>query len=103
MKHEKYYEALISDEGIPLFFLYPKENKPEKPIILYDGGQHATFYRQPKEVILLDYLHSDIQVVLKKAPFALVIEINEKDKTIVADYRVEIKIVKYNPLTDGLD
>ena len=102
MQHEEEYEVLLSDEQIPVFILKHKELTPNSPFILYDGGQHATFYRSKNEVILFDFLPKEIHNIMKEAKFAIILEMNTEQNDVVLDYKVNIKIVKNNPLTDGL-
>lgn len=102
MKHAKDYEIVISDEGIPLFAIPYCEQKPEKPVLLYDGGNHATLFRSDNDVILLDYLPEEIRPVLDTCGWVVMIEKNKTSNDVARDYKVLIKKIKNNPLVDGL-
>lgn len=102
MKHEEEYEIVLSDEKIPVIILKNKDDDPQSPFILYDGKNHGTFYRRPDEVILLDYIPAEIQPLLRQAPFVVIMEMNSAQDDIARDYKALLKIVKNNPLTDGL-
>ncbi len=102
MKHSKDYEIVVSEEGIPLFALPFCESEPQNPILLYDGGKHATLFRNENDVVLIDYLPSDITPILQKCNWMVVIERNVENNSIVRDYKVLIKIIKNNPFIDGL-
>ena len=102
MEHVKDYLITISNENIPVIIIASRTETPNSPVILYDGGNHATFYRQPTEVILLDYLAPETKQILLEAPFAVVMETSPDGKDICADYKARIKVVPHNPLTDGL-
>lgn len=102
MEHAKDYLITISKENIPVIIITARTETPNSPVILYDGGNHATFYRQPTEVVLLDYLAPETKQILLEAPFAVVMETSPDGKDICADYKAHIKVVPHNPLTDGL-
>lgn len=94
------YEAIISNEGIPILILAHKEGTPVSPVILYDGKTHAILYRTPEETFLLDNINPDLRPILQKAPFAVIIETTENGKGVATDYKALIKIIKNNPLAD---
>ena len=102
MKHEEEYEVLLSEEQIPIFILKHKDIKPSSPFILYDGKNHATLYRRQDDVILLDYLPEEIHKIMQTTKFVIILEMNPEQNDIALDYKAKIKIVKNNPLTDGL-
>lgn len=102
MKHEEEYEIVLSDEKIPVIILKNKAGEPQSPFILYDGKNHGTFYRRPDEVILIDYIPAEVQPFLLRAPFVIIMEMNAEQTDIACDYKALLKIVKNNPLTDGL-
>ena len=82
MKHSKDYEIVVSEEGIPLFALPFCESEPQNPILLYDGGKHATLFRNENDVVLIDYLPSDIPPILQKCNWMVVIERNVENNSI---------------------
>lgn len=102
MQHENDFQVLVSDENGLIFILEQKEGEVKSPFLLYDGGNHATFYRRPNQVILLDYLNPNIQSILADAKFVVIMEMNNAKDDIILDYKVNIKHVKNNPITDGL-
>lgn len=102
MQHENDFQVLVSDENGLVFILEQKEGETKSPFLLYDGGNHATFYRRPNQVILLDYLNPEIQSILSDAKFVVIMEMNSAKDDIMLDYKVNIKHVPNNPITDGL-
>lgn len=50
-----------------VFALKGRQGRPQSPFLLYDGGRHATFYRRPNEVILIDYINDRVLCELSKA------------------------------------
>lgn len=102
MKHEKNYEIFTTREGVVVFALKPRPNEPKNPRLIFDGRRHATFYRRPDEVILLDFLAQDCLEALKTAAEVLITEVDYKAEKIIRDYKVPLKVVKTNPFTDGL-
>lgn len=102
MLHAKEYEIIKTEEGELVFKIKPCVAEPEKPILLYDGKNHATFYRNSEDVLLLDYVHPDIQNEFAKSKEILVIEFDDETKEVVRDYKALIKPINKNPFTDGL-
>ena len=102
MKHTGSYEIILSDQNIPVFVLPYNKSKQENPVLLYDGGQHATLFRNDHDVLLVDYLPEKIQPILNLCEWIVVLEKNKNETDIARDYKVLIKKVKHNPLTDGL-
>ena len=86
-----------------VFALKGRQGRPQSPFLLYDGGRHATFYRRPNEVILIDYINDRVLCELSKAKQILIVEIDRERNCVVGDYFARIKHVEKNNLTDGLD
>ncbi len=102
MEHEKDYEIFTTREGTVVFALKPREKEPEEPRLIFDGQRHATFYRRPDEVILLDFLAKDCLEALKNTAEVLITEVDYAAEKVIRDYKVPVKIIKNNPFTDGL-
>ncbi len=102
MQHAKNYEIIVSDEGVPVFVIDSSRAKPDNAVLLYDGGRHATLFRNDHDVLLLDYLPDEVREYISKSTWAVVLEKNKAGDAILKDYKVMIKRVKKNPLTDGL-
>ena len=102
MQHAKNYEIIVSDEGVPVFVIDSSRAKPDNAVLLYDGGRHATLFRNDHDVVLLDYLPNEVREIISNSTWAVVLEKNKAGDAILKDYKVMIKRVKKNPLTDGL-
>lgn len=102
MKHGQDYQVILSDQKIPVFVLPYNELPSKNAILLYDGGNHATLFRGEHDVLLIDYLPDKIQPYLKKCNWCVVIEKNKSGDSVARDYKVMVKIIKNNPLTDGI-
>ncbi|MFV0627312.1 MAG: hypothetical protein ACK5N8_08195 [Alphaproteobacteria bacterium] len=102
MLHAREYEIITTQEGALVFAIKPCGDEPDFPILIYDGGNHATFYRTSDDVMLLDYISFEVQNQLKKSKFILVTEIDNNKGEIIRDYKARVKIFKSNPFTDGL-
>ena len=102
MIHAKEYEIVTTQEGALVFVIKPCGNEPDLPILIYDGGNHATFYRTSDDVMLLDYISSEVQSQLNKSKFILVTELDSDKGQIIRDYKARVKIFRSNPFTDGL-
>ena len=102
MKHAENYQIMTTKEGVPVFVIDNSRSKPDNAVLLYDGGRHATLFRNDHDVVLLDYLPDDIIKILSNASWAVVLEKNKAGNAILKDYKVMIKKIKKNPLTDGI-
>lgn len=102
MLHESNYQVIITHEGILVFLVKFHEREPEKPFLLYDGSNHATFYRRADETVLFDYLNPQIVPILQQASKIVVFELSDETQDIARDYEAAVKHVKKNTFTDGL-
>lgn len=104
-EQEKHYEMYLGKEGDIMIAISKKADEPVAPKIIYDGGDHALFYRIPeKQTILLDYVHKDVKSYFKKVSEVLIVEVlDDADKTVEREYKVPVRIVKSLPISkDGL-
>ena len=105
---ESYYDILENSDGELLFCLKAREGSPERPQILYSGGDHALFYRTADQMIVLDYIHVDVRPALGKVASVLVAEFSDPteenpQKGIVREYTASVRHVSKLPLvTDFL-
>lgn len=102
MLHAKDYEIMTTDSGTLFFAIGVGVSEPDKPLLVYDGGEHATFYRNSDDVLLLDYINENVQKMLKESDYIVVAELDRETERVVRDYKARIKIFKKNPFTDGL-
>ena len=101
-EQEGFYDILQNGAGDLLISIRARAGEPDHPQIVYDGGKHATLYRRPDEVILLDYLNDDILESLKKSEYIIIAEADFEKEKIVRDYQTRVKIIKNNPFCDHL-
>ena len=71
MKHAENYEIMTTEEGVPVFVIDSNRSKPDSAILLYDGGKHATLFRNDHDVILLDYLPDDFVLFIDESHVTL--------------------------------
>lgn len=102
MEHEYDYNVIITAEGPLVFVVKTRDGEPNNPFILYDGGEHATFYRSEHETVLFDYLNEKVIPLLQEAEKAIIFEIDDDLQEVVKDYEVYVKHVKKNAFTDDL-
>lgn len=94
---EDAYVVLPTTEDEVVFALSIEEDEPEDPKILYDNGDHALFFHSPKNVVILDFLHEDVQRKLEFLDRAFVVEIDYKIKKLQRNYEVPVEIVSAYP------
>ena len=94
---EAYYDILANADGELLFCLKAREGSPDRPQILFNGENHALFYRTADQMIVLDYIHPDVIPLLKEVSSVLVSGENPM-KGIVREYTAAVRHVSKLPL-----
>ena len=75
-----------------------REGEPLEPCILYDGGDHAIFYRTPDEAVVLDYIADEVKLFVKEAKSVLMAELPSADaEEPTRSYFVPVKTVAKLP------
>lgn len=101
VEQEKQYNILKNASGQLMFLIRGRLNNAENPEIVYDGKDHALFYRNPTNTIILDYIHPEIQKYLATIHEALIVEIN--GGAITREYMASVKMIKDLPLPELTD
>lgn len=100
------YAVLVNDDEEVMISMTSKDAEPENPRIIYDGGDHALYYRSPLETILLDYINPEVREILKNVKTVLVaeVEVNEEkqDGDVLRAFDVPLQVVKKLPLSGEL-
>ncbi|MBR7158057.1 MAG: hypothetical protein IKD08_00025 [Alphaproteobacteria bacterium] len=94
---EKQYVVMTDKENRVIVCISQKDLEPEQPMILYDGGQHAMFYRRRGQTVMLDYINQEMQQKVYEAPQVIVVEL-KNPKEAVRTYVVPIKKVQKLPM-----
>lgn len=92
------YEIMVNDVNEVLIAVKSKKTEPKSPRILYDGGDHAIFYRNESETVLLDFIHPDAKNFLFQTKSVLIGEVDDR-KGIKRAYDVPVKQVIKLPLS----
>ena len=101
MQQMKSYTTFFNEKGdLVIVIPFIEGSTPFHPRILYDGKEHALFYRQPTESIILDYLNEVAQIILKQGRKVLMFEVNLTTQDIVTDYFVPVVITEKLPNFD---
>lgn len=103
MEHAEEYEILTTENGTLVFIIQPRKNEPTSPRLIYDGGNHATYYHTPSDIILMDYINPKIFGQLAAAQEVLFIELDYDKEKVIRDFKVPVLVVKKNPFTDNLE
>ena len=96
MLYEVITEAFLNKDSEIMFAIAHRDNEPVQPMIIYDGKEHALFYRTPEDIIILDYLHPEIRGPLEKVTSVLISEVDESK--VILEYDVSVKIVAKLPV-----
>lgn len=104
---EAYYDILANADGELLFCLKAREGSPDRPQILFNGENHALFYRTADQMIVLDYIHPEVCPLLNNASSVLVAEFTEPGgdnpmKGIVREYMASVRHVSKLPLATDI-
>ena len=94
---EKNYFIVPFEEKHLAFAITARDTEEQDPIILYDGGKHALFYRNKEETVVLDYLDERAKPALLTGQNVAVVEINPENEKMVRHYPVSVKIVNKLP------
>ncbi len=97
-EQEEFYDILQNADGDLLFAIRARSGAPEDPRIVYDGNEHALFYRNKGFSITLDFIHPEAREPLSKVSTVLMVEF-EKDE-VVREYDVPVRMVKKLPISD---
>ena len=95
-EQEDFYEVFINKFDEIMVVIAHREGEPLQPKIIYDGKEHALYYRNSESIIILDYLHPDVRVPLSKVKEVLISEVD--DEKVVKEYSVPLKMVKQLPI-----
>ncbi len=91
MKQMKLYTTFLTENGdVVCVIPAVQENEPVEPKILYDGREHALFYRAPGQSFVLDYINEAIQIALNQTDKILLFEVDLDQQNIVTDYFVPV-------------
>ena len=104
---EAFYDILVNAEGELLFCLKAREGSPDRPQILFNGKDHALFYRTANQMVVLDYIHPEVCPLLKEVSSVLVAEFSDATpenptKGIVREYTASVRHVSKLPLVTDL-
>ena len=98
IKQMKRYTTFLTEKGdLVIVIPFVEGSEPKHPKILYDGKEHALFYRRPNETVVLDYLNDAAVVVLKQAGKVLLFEVDLKSQTVVTNYFVPVVMTEKLP------
>lgn len=91
MQQMKLYTTFLTENGdVVCVIPVVRHGHPEQPKILYDGHDHALFYRAPGQTFVLDYINEAIQIVLKQTDKVLLFEVDLDQQNIITDYFVPV-------------
>lgn len=91
MQQMKLYTTFLTENGdVVCVIPAVRSGHPEQPKILYDGHDHALFYRAPGQTFVLDYINEAIQIVLKQTDKVLLFEVDLDQQNIITDYFVPV-------------
>jgi len=100
LETEDFYDIIENAEGELLFSIKARQGGPERPKVIYGGGEHALFYRSLDQTVILDYLHPEVRDTLRKVSSVLVVEFH--GDSIIREYNVPVRQVKQLPIPSDL-
>ena len=100
------YAILTNNAGEVMISMSSKGTEPDNPRIIYDGGDHALYYRNSNETILLDYINPEVREEIAEVKTILVAEVEideeKKDGDVIRAFEVPLQMVKKLPLSGEL-
>ena len=94
---EKNYFVIPFEGDRLAFAITARKTEEEMPIILYDGGKHALFYRNKEETVVLDYLDKRAMPMLLTGQHVAFVEIDPETEKVIRKYPALVKIVDKLP------
>ena len=98
-EQESFYEVHLNKYDELMISMHAREEDPQSPVLIYDGGNHALLYRTPQSSVLLDFIHPEVRPYLLKAKQVLIAE--TKDYKVVREYIAACKQVKSLPVDEA--
>lgn len=95
-EQENFYEFHLNKKNELMVSLKSRDDIPVSPLLIYDGGEHALFYRKKDQVILLDFIHPEIRPYLKETKVVLFSE--TQNYQVIRNYNVPCKMVTSLPI-----
>ncbi|MDD3668889.1 MAG: hypothetical protein PHX68_01150 [Alphaproteobacteria bacterium] len=96
IEQEKNYQVFKNAGGDIMFLIRARLDDAKQPKIVYDGGEHALFYRRSGQTIIFDFIHPGVRDDLKNKSQVLIVE--ARDGSIVREYVSVIKSLKEVPV-----
>ena len=100
IEQEKNFNILKNPTGDLMILIRARLDNAIHPKIIYDGGEHATLYRNDGNTSVLDFIHPSIRPDLERVVTLLVVEAN--NGSIIREYTAEVKHMKEIPLPSDL-
>ncbi len=85
-----YYLIQATKQNKPVVTILDAGGEPADSYILYDGGEHALFYRSADCCIILDYLAPQSQALIKQSKTLVICEYNAKEDSVRRLYEAPI-------------
>lgn len=91
MKDDDYsvYDMFVNADDDILIVVNAKEDEPENPRFVYDGGVSMLFYRNGESAIVLEAINKDAREALMKVDSILVAEVENNDA--VREYEAPLR------------
>ncbi|MCK5295776.1 MAG: hypothetical protein KAJ75_02690 [Alphaproteobacteria bacterium] len=98
-KQEEFYKVILNADNEIMLSIFARSGEPEDSTILYDGGEHAMFYRDKETAVVLDYLPPETYEAWNNAETILIAEYKEDatEEEPVRAYDVPIRHMKRLP------
>jgi len=100
LETEDFYDIIKNTDDELLFSIKARQGGPEKPKVIYGGGEHALFYRSFDQTVILDYIHPEVRDTLRKVSSVLMVEFF--GGSIIREYNVPVRQVKQLPIPNDL-
>ena len=100
IEQERNYQVFKNAGGDIMFLIRARLDDAKQPKIVYDGGEHALFYRHAGQTIVFDFIHPDVRADLKNKAQVLIVE--ARDGAIVREYVSAVKNLKEVPVPAGI-
>ena len=110
LEKEELYDVLVNSQNEIMFSIKARDGEPVSPKLIYDGAEHALFYRKspkpespqnPPERVLLDFIDESIRPLLQQKQNVLFMEVDYESETVLRAYKVSVLNVSKLPVPEA--
>lgn len=84
------YMVQPTAESLPVVEITSQPGQPKDACVVYDGGEHALFFRNKEKGVILDYINPAVRSLLYSAEEVGILEASPSSDNVSPIYRVPV-------------